>query len=116
MKIIEIGSQVGEFEDGVCPFSSGSQYYDWLSCNCDRCKKGATREIWETGTVEDIKCDIERSLSIGAITGRVPKEIARRMGFFENRGKYVWPCPEVEWTEEWKAEVLRRRSCKKDHS
>jgi len=108
MKIIEIGSQVGEFEDGVCPFSSGTQYLDWVANNCDKCRKGPDWKAVEMGA-ENTKCEIEQALSEGAITGRVPKEIARRMGFFENRGKYVWPCPEVEWTEEWKAEVLRRR-------
>jgi len=108
--VIHIGSKVGEIEGGICPFSSGTQYLDWKEANCYRCKKGATEAIERGGNGgENPLCEIETELSIGVIIGYVPTDIATRMGFFEHRGEYQWPCPEVEWTEEWKAEYLARK-------
>src|SRR5690606_34527873 len=85
-------------EERESPFSNGSQYCDWICCNCDRCaKKG--------------RCDIEGALHEGAVNyGDVPCEIAARMGYYDNEMAFVWMCPEVEWTEAWLLESARRRT------
>lgn len=90
----------------VRPFSSGSQFADWSGCNCDRCDKGVHSlgpEAWPT-------CEIEIALyNAYGDDGSVPADIANRMGHTEHKGEYVWPCNEVVWTEEWKAEYQRRK-------
>lgn len=71
---------------------------DWEAINCGRCKKAAPAEELPT-------CDIEYALGEALIDdGTVSEDIAERMGHLKNRGRYGWPCGEVEWTEEWKAE------------
>lgn len=81
------------------PFSCGSQYADWMLSNCDRCKKYK----YELEDENDFPCEIDRALlSAFWDDGGVTREIARRMGYFKNKGKYNWMCTEVEWTEEWK--------------
>jgi len=77
------------------PFSCGSQYGDWTSANCERCTKAAEGYAWPTCEIEAALC--EAYCGDGEITDR----IAARMG--ESKGRYNWPCGEVEWTEEWKA-------------
>lgn len=85
------------------PFSCGSQFADWKECNCERCKK------YTEMITKPPKCDIDFALSVAYIDdGTIPAEIAQRMGYFDNRGKYVWMCPEVDWTEEWMADCLKR--------
>jgi hypothetical protein len=85
-------------------FSNGSQYADWSESNCSRCVKGAVNclrdDEWPT-------CPIEGALLEGYCgNGTVSEEMARRAGYDGNLcGRYVWPCSEVEWTEEWKAGV-----------
>lgn len=89
------------------PFGSGSQYSDWTGCNCDRCEKGARLlgpDAWPT-------CEIEAALIESYVgDGKVDEAIAERMGHTDNADSYVWPCNEVVWTEEWKAEYQRRKA------
>ena len=87
----------------IRPFSSGSQYRDWQSSNCERCKKFPLH-------VNPEKCEIDYAIIVAHLDdGTVSVEIAQRMGYYDNRGSYVWKCPEVEWTEEWKKEFLSRK-------
>jgi len=84
--------------DRIYIFSNGSQYADWQASNCHRCKKFP----W---TLPD--CDIDIALAEAYLNnGKVSQEIANRAGY--DPDKYVWPCSEVEWTEEWKLEYLER--------
>ena len=88
------------------PFSNGGQFMDWCASNCDRCVLGNANR--ESGA-----CDIEQALALAYLDdGTVSEDIARRMGYLKPDGttdrNYAWPCTEVEWTEDWKAEVLAR--------
>ena len=39
--------------------------------------------------------------------GEISEPMAKRAGITEdNKSLYQWPCGEVEWTEEWKAEYI----------
>ena len=87
----------------IQPFHCGSQYMDWLTSNCERCKK------------YDLKyssCKIDCALFDAACDdGTVTEEIAVRMGFLvdgKQNGKYNWMCPEVDWTDEWIKEYSKR--------
>lgn len=92
-------------ENEVRVFSNGSQYSDWTASNCDRCKKAAP-------LYEDSTCPIELALCEALLScGKVTQEIADRMGYVD-QGKDVWMCKEVDWTEEWKSEVLARKDAK----
>lgn len=96
----------------IIPFSNGSQYADWQSCNCERCQKSVT--VTDPGGDQWPTCEIESALLEADIfDGRISDEIAQRMGYDQER--YVWPCGEVQWTEEWKAELRRRRAMQPCH-
>ena len=87
-------------ENKIYPFSYGTQYGDWVGSNCERCKKFKG-------------CNILQAIDFAFLDdGSVEEQIANRMGYFLNEGKYCWMCPEVEWTEEWKAKVLARNEIK----
>ena len=84
----------GENISNMRPFYCGTQYYDWLSANCKRCKKA------------NFICEIQEALNMACIgSGEISEPMAKRVGITEeNKSLYQWPCGEVEWTEEWKAE------------
>ena len=84
----------------IRPFSNGTQYSDWEACNCDRCKKA-----------DNDNCDIINVLAEAYVgDGEVTEDIAKKMGITEEtKNAYVWPCSEVDWTEEWKKECMDRR-------
>lgn len=86
------------------PFWSGTQYMDWEASNYERCTKGIIFDL-------EFKCDIQEALSISNIRdGEITTKMAKRMGITdETKTAYVWPCAEVEWTEEWKKEYLQRK-------
>ena len=94
---------------GIRPFSSGSQHYDWRASNCDRCTK-------YNHDPNLSKCDIDKAILAAACGRDMTEEMATRMGYFENNGKdgfsYVWMCPEVKWTKEWKEEFKRKDQSK----
>lgn len=85
----------------IRPFSNGSQYMDWETSNCERCKKGIINEL-------EYRCPIQKALSIAYIgDGQISDIMAKRMGISkETVNTDVWPCGEVEWTEEWKKEYI----------
>lgn len=88
------------------PFSNGSQGADWRESNCERCKK----RLDDFADTTEYRCEIQRAIDNAYMTdGTVSSEIGVRMGHSANPIAYVWQCPEVEWSEEWKAEVKRRR-------
>jgi hypothetical protein len=94
----------------IRPFSCGTQYGAWVMSNCDRCKKGAREG-------QGFECDIDEALWEGYWgDGTVSMEIAERMGAIENEGAYIWQCPEVEWTDEWKKEWESRQMAKEEVS
>ena len=83
------------------PFSSGSQFMDWESANCERCKNAA---FYVDGRMPD-HCDIQVAIAEAAMgDGHITDEIADRMT--RSDGRYNWPCGEADWTEEWKVEWL----------
>lgn len=86
-------------------FSNGSQWADWQGANCERCAKGALNEDgWA------VACPLLNLLFDAECgDGTVSEETAQRCGYIDHEGAYVWPCNEVEWSEEWKAEYRRRK-------
>ncbi|HMF18954.1 MAG TPA: hypothetical protein VKE98_17230 [Gemmataceae bacterium] len=61
--------------DTMQPFYCGTQYMDWQSANCDRCKKGTD---W-SNMPPAFRCDIEEALSLAAIReGSIPLPIAEQ--------------------------------------
>jgi hypothetical protein len=84
----------------VRPFSCGSQYLDWEASNCERC----TKQYVEP----NFNCEIQAALLEACMgDGYITKSMAKRMGFEHIASKYVWCCPEVEWTEAWKKEYAK---------
>lgn len=97
--------------EAVRPFSNGTQYADWSDSNCARCTKGVHRLNDETAWPT---CELEAALLEACFgDGEIPLATAQRIGMRENEGRYVWPCAEVDWTEEWKAEYYSRHPEKK---
>ena len=88
----------------VRPFSNGSQWGDWEASNCERCTKYFDEEKGE------FLCPFQEALTIACVDdGEITDEVAAGIGLTdETRGRYVWKCASVEWTEEWKAEYLKR--------
>lgn len=83
------------------PFHCGTQYADWTSANCDRCKRS---------DVNGGECDLEIDLGRAYIAnGEISKDVAQRIGYYDHKGEYNWPCNEVEWCEWWKEEVIQRQ-------
>ena len=81
----------------IRPFSNGTEYGDWQASNCERCKKAYFPDEAET------ICEIFYALDMASfLDGTISEDIARRMGFLDHPESYVWPCGEVDWTEEWK--------------
>lgn len=77
-------------------FSNGSQWADWQASNCERCTKGALdADGWAvTCPLLNLLFDAECG------DGTVSEDAAARCGYTDHQGAYVWPCGEVEWTEE----------------
>jgi hypothetical protein len=76
-------------DEGVRPFDSGTQYLDWTNANCCTCAKMAD----EQASLDEMPCDIERALVEAQFdAGRIPLEIADRMG--RDEGRYIWNCLE----------------------
>jgi hypothetical protein len=105
----ELNAQREAATERARPFSNGSQDADWMASNCDHCAKR-----WHEAT-NDWRCEIDAHLTLAAFDdGSVPVAIAERMGYREPADgeypAYCWMCPEVEWTEAWKAEVRARKA------
>jgi hypothetical protein len=74
------------------PFSTGSQFADWTSRNCDSCKKGYDKKR------SKFKCDYEFALGFSYVgDGMITEEIARAIGYLDNFNEeeecYIWECP-----------------------
>lgn len=109
-------------EKRYTPFSNGTQFCDWEESNCNRCQK-----VDISGPYDKSECPIFNALTLAYVDdGTVDEEIAKRMGYLVPahtgcessdplipNGRQNWPCPEVEWTEEWKAEHERWQSAPK---
>ena len=92
---------MSEKQERIRPFDNGIHLSGWQASNCQRCTKFDV----ELTPV----CDIDYALlDAYMFDGTVSPEIAERMGAV-GHNKYVWQCGEVEWTEEWKAEVIQRQ-------
>lgn len=59
----------------VRPFSSGSEGYDWLSANCDRCTKKGEPDQYGEGP-----CVMETEVSKGFILGTIDAKVAADFG------------------------------------
>lgn len=91
----------------ISPFSSGGQWGDWTGCNCDRCEKGSHK----LPPGELPTCELKEALVVAYLSdGNITADTADRIGYTANKGRYVWPCNEVVWTEEWKAEYERKKA------
>lgn len=74
-----------EPEKLVNVFSTGSQYIDWSSKNCEGCVKS---------TESAKKCDIEAAFAFACFDeGKVPESIAVASGLKSDKA-YCWKCPE----------------------
>lgn len=83
--------QVVPSDMGKRPFHCGSQYEDWSGKNCESCALGAKEPDFE------MKCDIEQALLEACFRdGCVEEPIYERMGAEENKGHYIWQCPEKQ--------------------
>jgi hypothetical protein len=94
-------------DEQFVPFSNGSQWLDWQESNCERCTKSEERDENDCRA-----CPIITAIEWSAWGQPLTPEMAYRMGYVDQEGNrsmaYVWPCREVEWTEEWKTEHRRR--------
>lgn len=69
-------------------FSTGSQYADWNSRNCDSCKKGFDKRH------SKFRCDYEFALGVAFCgDGLITEEVARAIGFLDSEGCDIWECP-----------------------
>jgi len=85
------------------PFSNGTQFLDWEASNCERCTK--------FNPDGPSKCKLRHALLTAYwADGSVSERVAKGLGYLDNKGAYVWPCGEVEWTEEWKYEWNKAHS------
>lgn len=88
--------------NSVRPFANGSQFGDWEESNCARCTKYSD---------DAKKCPIHYAIMLAFFgDGEITEDIARRMGYFDHPGSYVWMCNEVEWAQWWKDEMMRREA------
>lgn len=70
------------------PFSTGSQYGEWCSRNCDSCKKGFDKKR------SKFRCDYEFALGAAYCgDGQVTEEVAKAIGYLDNKECYIWECP-----------------------
>jgi len=76
-------------------FDSPEQILDWETSNCDRCKKGYANNSLQ------FKCNLEEDTYLLELDIKT----ALRIGFIGANNKRNWKCGEVEWTDEWMAEV-----------
>lgn len=92
--------------ENVRPFSNGTQFMGWQASNCERCVKSV--QVWDDTGHAWPTCEIEGALLEAMMfTGEVSEAIGERMGYTDPL-RCNWPCNEVEWTEEWKAEYRKR--------
>lgn len=79
--------------DRVRPFFCGTQYADWVTRNCEECKRG----FYQNG--DKLVCEVEEAITIAAISdGYVTPEIAQRMGYDDSLVLtwLTWQCAEFE--------------------
>jgi hypothetical protein len=93
-----------EMTERIRIFTRGTQWLDWQNVNCCLCKKSATKLDWEKDEIS-FECDLEQALADASLAdGTVSAEQAKRLGY--DHEKYVWPCTEIEWTDEHKRECF----------
>lgn len=57
------------------PFSNGSEAYDWMARNCDRCAKKGEPDDRGMGP-----CPMETAVSMGFVLGTIPAALALEYG------------------------------------
>ncbi len=83
----------------VSPFHCGSQSMDWENRNCRRCKK-IDWDLVESGKNWVGQCEVFDSVSLAAVLdGKIPVDIAERMGMTDDCTVYTWDCPERDTIE-----------------
>ena len=95
--------------DRYRPFHCGSQFADWEEANCCRCVKYDNIDSGMKVIDPVSDCEIFNALIEACCDdGTVSADIAQRMGYLDNKLAFQWKCPEVVWTEAWKAEWRER--------
>jgi hypothetical protein len=79
----------------IRPFSNGTQFMDWQSRNCCRCKKHELIDV-EAGIST---CEIAEAIADHACGDPLSGDMARRMGYLHPDGetndhRYTWDCTE----------------------
>ena len=69
-------------EGHVVPFSNGTEGYEWVAWNCDRCALRGTPDANGDGP-----CPMETAVSMGFMIGTVPADLAAEYGATV-RGEY----------------------------
>jgi hypothetical protein len=70
------------------PFSCGSQFADWETRNCYRCKK------FNPDDINKSNCDLTLALGDAFLgDGEITDEVAKRIGAADS-ASYGWDCPE----------------------
>lgn len=87
-----------ETETMIRPFSNGSQAMDWYYNNCEQCVKAYfPKKDGEWPSCKTMKaycsigkeCKLKYQVDIGFITGEIPLETAKKIGYTEEKG---FPC------------------------
>ena len=85
------------------PFHCGSQAADWEEANCEHCAKGTPDD-------EIPACPIQRAIFDAYFgDGRVPEDIAERMGYLANS-----PPRQKGFSYNWRCGEFQRRSRRSD--
>lgn len=77
------------------PFASLRESQEWISKNCDSCKKGFDRKR------RRFRCEWERKLCLAAISGKeITEKVAKAIGYLDNFAPgwtdpqcTIWECP-----------------------
>ena len=72
------------------PFSNGSEYLWWQDQNCMSCQKYVD---WTNPQGREV-CPLEEALSMGSVTGTIPRSIAHRIGVVIKPYNHLGPCKE----------------------
>ncbi len=68
------------------PFPTYQQATEWITKNCDTCKRGYKRNRF--------RCDWERALcEAQSPTGQITEAVAKAIGFLDSEGCDLWECP-----------------------
>jgi len=71
------------------PFPTYNQFAEWISRNCDSCKKGFDKKR------RRFRCDWEWKLCRAAIgNGEIAEKVAKAIGYLDSERCDLWQCSE----------------------